>query len=77
MMLDDFADKGLLIHSDFASPADVEIFERYGEQVGAMDVSKGIGAECARSRIRDSFQIGGYVHHVLLISPGAQSLVQT
>jgi hypothetical protein len=68
MMLNDFSDEGFLIHADFASPPDVKIFERYREQVGAMDVSKGIGAGCARSRIPDPFQIGVYVHHALLMS---------
>lgn len=34
----------------------------------AMEVSKGIGAGCPRSRIPDPFQIGGYVHHTLLMN---------
>ena len=34
----------------------------------AMYFSKRIGAGCARSRIPDPLQIGGYVHHVLLMS---------
>jgi hypothetical protein len=69
MLLDNLTDEQFLLAYDGAFESDVEVLERYGEQVGAVDLAKSIEGGSGGARVTYAVEVAGDAYgHVYIVA---------